>query len=161
MHAVTRRDEVIPPYGSSPEKECPPRERPGEGTRPYGYIPESAINNPSLNVTVKPRIECAAERPPRISRVPEGQRGRPEGKVRGSRKRGYRKPGRKSGCPVPPFANPGCRPAATLPPPKAAKRPRPPRANLPTPWVRAHLASCVRLQERRNRFHLPDGKTFL
>ena len=74
-----RRDEVIPPYGSSPEKECPPRERPGEGTRPYGYIPESAINNPSLNVTVKPRIECAAERPPRISRVPEGQRGRPEG----------------------------------------------------------------------------------
>ena len=79
VHVVTRRDEVIPPYGSSPEKECPPRERPGEGTRPYGYIPESAINNPSLNVTVKPRIECAAERPPRISRVPEGQRGRPEG----------------------------------------------------------------------------------
>ena len=79
VQAVTRRDEVIPPYGSSPEKECPPRERPGEGTRPYGYIPESAINNPSLNVTVKPRIECAAERPPRISRVPEGQRGRPEG----------------------------------------------------------------------------------
>ena len=34
---------------------------------------------------------------------------RPQGvaadrKVRGSRKRGYRKPGRKSGCPVPPFA---------------------------------------------------------
>ncbi len=79
VQAVTRRDEVIPPYGSSPEKECPPRERPGEGTRLYGYIPESAINNPSLNVTVKPRIECAAERPPRISRVPEGQRGRPEG----------------------------------------------------------------------------------
>ena len=74
VQAVTRRDEVIPPYGGSPEKECPPRERPGEGTRPYGYIPESAINNPSLNVTVKPRIECAAERPPRISRVPEGQR---------------------------------------------------------------------------------------
>ena len=48
------------------------------------------------------------------------QRLRGRRKIRGSRKRGYRKPGRKSGCPVPPFAKPGCRPAAVLPPPKAA-----------------------------------------
>ena len=52
-------------------------------------------------------------------------------KVRGSRKRGYRKPGRKSGCPVPPFANPGCHPAAVLPPPKAAHSPHAAACALP------------------------------
>ena len=36
MHRFTAADEVIPPYGCVLENLCLSRERPGEGTRPYG-----------------------------------------------------------------------------------------------------------------------------
>ena len=87
--------------------------------------------------------------------VPRTLAARPTGvaadrKVRGSRKRGYRKPGRKSGCPVPPFAP---RPGRGASPAAARQHLSPPRD-----WGQPRLLR-PRPQERRNRSSSPpEGK---
>ena len=149
-YRFTQPDNIAAPHGSNPEKSCPPRERPDEVIRPYGSNPDKSHRRFPIHPT---GTRCRALICAEIEREanPKRRRSAPDDravliaalvfsceaalssqrKIRGSRKRGYKKPQVSCTpfCPSPREGRvparrsvhfPGCRPAATLPPPKAA-----------------------------------------
>ena len=142
-YRFTQPDDIAAPHGSNPEKSCPPRERLDEVIRPYGSNPDKSHRRFPIHPT---GTRCRALICAEIEREanPKRRRSAPDDravliaalvfsceaalssqrKIRGSRKRGYKKP--QVSC------TPFCRS-----PPSEGETP-------PSPGMGTSLASCVK-----------------
>ena len=171
-YRFTQPDNIAAPHGSNPEKSYPPRERTDEVIRPYGSNPDKSHRRFPIHPT---GTRCRALICAEIKRVaiPKRRRSAPDDravliaslvfsceaalssqrKIRGSRKRGYKKP--QVSCT--PFCP--CPGRGASPPPKAAKKALALRGrNSPVPGNGVNLASCVRAAVSAENFALSLGE---